>query len=31
MDNIKVDVAEIGLGGVDWVGMAQDRTIGEVF
>jgi hypothetical protein len=25
MDNIKMDLVEIGLGGVDWIGMAQDR------
>jgi hypothetical protein len=25
MDNIKLDLVEIGLGGVDWIGLAQDR------
>jgi hypothetical protein len=25
IDNIKMEVLEIGLGGVDWVGLAQDR------
>jgi hypothetical protein len=25
MDNIKMDLTEIGWGGVDWVDMAQDR------
>jgi hypothetical protein len=25
MNNIKVDVREIGWGGVDWIDMAQDR------
>jgi hypothetical protein len=25
MSNIKMDLGEIGLGGVDWVGLAQDR------
>jgi hypothetical protein len=25
MDNIKVDLLEIGLGVVDWLGLAQDR------
>jgi hypothetical protein len=25
IDNIKVDLLEIGLGGVDWIGLAQDR------
>jgi hypothetical protein len=25
MDNIKMDLIEIGWDGVDWIGMAQDR------
>jgi hypothetical protein len=25
IDNIKIDLLEIGWGGVDWVGLAQDR------
>jgi hypothetical protein len=25
VDNIKMDLREIGLGGVDWTDMAQDR------
>jgi hypothetical protein len=25
VDNIKVDLAEVGAGGVDWIGLAQDR------
>jgi hypothetical protein len=25
MDNIKMDLLEIRLGGVDWIGLAQDR------
>jgi hypothetical protein len=25
MDNIKMDVVEIGWGVVDWIGLAQDR------
>jgi hypothetical protein len=25
INNIKVDVLEIALGGVDWIGLAQDR------
>jgi hypothetical protein len=25
VDNIKMDLIEIGCGGVDWIGMAQDR------
>jgi hypothetical protein len=24
VDNIKMDLAEIGCGGVDWIGVAQD-------
>jgi hypothetical protein len=25
IDNIKMDLLEIGLGDVDWIGLAQDR------
>jgi hypothetical protein len=25
VDNIKIDILEIGWGGVDWIGLAQDR------
>jgi hypothetical protein len=25
VDNIKIDLLEIGWGGVDWIGIAQDR------
>jgi hypothetical protein len=25
MDNIKMDLSEIEWGGVDWIGLAQDR------
>jgi hypothetical protein len=25
VDNIKIDLLEIGWGGVDWIGLAQDR------
>jgi hypothetical protein len=25
MDNIKMDLLEIGFGGVDWIGLAEDR------
>jgi hypothetical protein len=25
VDNIKMDVLEMGLGGVDWIRLAQDR------
>jgi hypothetical protein len=27
VDNIKLDLVEIGLGGVDWIGLAQDREM----
>jgi hypothetical protein len=25
VDNIKIDLLELGWGGVDWIGLAQDR------
>jgi hypothetical protein len=25
VDNIKIDLLEVGWGGVDWIGLAQDR------
>jgi hypothetical protein len=25
VDNIKMDLLEVGWGGVDWIGLAQDR------
>jgi hypothetical protein len=25
VDNIKMDLSEIGCGGVDWIGLARDR------
>jgi hypothetical protein len=25
VDNIKIDLLEIGCGGVNWIGLAQDR------
>jgi hypothetical protein len=25
MDNIKIDLREIGWGGIDWIDLAQDR------
>jgi hypothetical protein len=25
VDNIKMDISEIGLGGVDWIGLAKVR------
>jgi hypothetical protein len=30
VDNIKLDLAEIGWGGVDWIGLAQDRDKWEL-
>jgi hypothetical protein len=30
VDNIKMDLLEIGLGGMDWIDLAQDRTSGEL-
>jgi hypothetical protein len=27
VDNIKIDLAEKDLGGLDWIGLAQDRYI----
>jgi hypothetical protein len=30
IDNIKMDLLDIGLGGVDWIGLAQDRYRGRV-
>jgi hypothetical protein len=29
IDNIKMDLLEIGLGVVEWIGLAQDRYRGE--
>jgi hypothetical protein len=26
MDNIRMDLGEVGCGDVDWIGMAQDRN-----
>jgi predicted small integral membrane protein len=26
-DNIKMDIQEVGCGGTDWIGLAQDRDI----
>jgi hypothetical protein len=31
IENIKMDVLDIGLGGVDWIGLAQDGASGELF
>jgi hypothetical protein len=31
MDNIKMDLGEIGRGAVDWIGMAQDRDNWRAF
>jgi hypothetical protein len=30
VDNIKLDLEEIGWGGVDWIGLAQYRDSGEL-
>jgi hypothetical protein len=29
VDNIKMDFGEIGWGGMDWIGLAQDRDTGR--
>jgi hypothetical protein len=29
LDNIKMDLREIGWGGMDWIDLAQDRASGE--
>jgi hypothetical protein len=26
-DNIKMDLQDVGCGGVDWIGLAQDRQV----
>jgi hypothetical protein len=26
VDNIRMDLGEVGWGGVDWIGLAQDRN-----
>jgi hypothetical protein len=30
VDNIKMDLIEIGMGELDWIGLAQDRYGGEL-
>jgi hypothetical protein len=30
VDNIKMDLLERGWGGVDWIGLAQDRDNGQL-
>jgi hypothetical protein len=30
VDNIKMDVIEVGWGGVDWIRLAQERESGEL-
>jgi hypothetical protein len=30
VDNIRMDIREVGWGDVDWIGLAQDRTGGEL-
>jgi hypothetical protein len=27
VDNIKTDLGDVGWGGVDWIGLAQDRDM----
>jgi hypothetical protein len=31
VDNIKVDLGQIGWGGVDWIGLVQDRNKWRAF
>jgi hypothetical protein len=26
VDNIEIDIVQIGLGGLDWIGLVQDRS-----
>jgi hypothetical protein len=30
VDNIEMDLGEVGWGGVGWIGLAQDRDSGEL-
>jgi hypothetical protein len=30
MDNIRLDLGEVGWGNEDWIGLTQDRSIGDV-
>jgi hypothetical protein len=30
VDNIRLDFGELEWGGVDWIGLAQDRASGEI-
>jgi hypothetical protein len=30
VDNIRMDLGEVGWGDVDWIGLAKDRTGGEL-
>jgi hypothetical protein len=30
LDNIRMDLVEVGWGNVDWIGLAHDRAGGEV-
>jgi hypothetical protein len=30
VDNIEMDLGEIGWDGMDWIGLAQDRDSGEL-
>jgi hypothetical protein len=31
LDNIRMDLVEVGWGDVDWIGLAQDGTGGELW
>jgi len=31
VDNIKIDLQEVGQGGMDWIGLAQDMNRWQVF
>jgi hypothetical protein len=31
LDNIRMDLVDVGLGDVDWIGLAQDRDRWRVF
>jgi hypothetical protein len=31
VDNIKMDLGEMEWGGVDWIGLAQNKESGELF
>jgi len=31
VDNIRMDLQEVGCGYMDWIGLAQDRQVADVF